>query len=144
MFLRTVHSERFLAAVLYGDPHTPDGCLSVAASQGGTATPAGAWTPALGREWRCLPRESPPARPQDRPGHFGLPIAAGSSCTLPEGEGHRDAEEGSLWGGVGASRPFLPSEPAVKKDETFNKNVNWGKKSKYSIQFVSQIKPFRI
>lgn len=112
----TVHSGRFQAEVLFGVPRTPDGCLSAGACRGVSAAPAGAWTQVPGHEWKYLPRGSPPARPLGPPGRSGLPVAAGSSCKHPEVAGRRGAEGDSLWGGVAAARPFLPSEPGVRRD----------------------------
>lgn len=110
----TEHSETFQVAALCGAPHTPDGCLSAEACRGVSAAPVAAWTLVLVHEWKHLPMEFPPAHPLGLPGHFALPIAAGSSCMHPKAAGHRGAGEDSLWGGVGATRPFLPSEPEVE------------------------------
>lgn len=107
----TVHSERFQVVALCGAPHTLDGCLSAEACQGVSAAPVGAWTPVRGHEWKHLPVGFPLARPLGLPGHFGPPLAAGSSCMRPEAAGHRGAGGDSLWGGVAAAQPFLPSEP---------------------------------
>lgn len=115
---RTVHSGRFQAAVLCGAPHTLDGCLSVEACRGVSAAPAGAWTRTRGREWKHLPLGCPPARPLGLPGRSAPPVAAGSSCMLPEAAGRRGAGGDSLWGGVGAARPFSPSEPGVGRERT--------------------------
>lgn len=112
----TVHSGRFRVVLLCVAPRTPDGCPSAVACRGASAAPAGAWTLVRGREWRHLQRGCPPIHPQGLFCHSGPPVAAGSSCTRPEAAGHQGAEADSLWGGAGAARPFLPSEPGVRRD----------------------------
>lgn len=97
--------------VLCGAPHTPDGCLSAEACRGAPAAPADAWIRVRGCEWKCLPEGCPPARPQGLLCRSGPPTAAGSSCRRPEAAGHRGAGGDSPWGGAGAARPSLPSEP---------------------------------
>lgn len=112
----TVHSERFQAAALCEAPHTLDRCLSAEVCRGVSAAPEGAWTLVQAHEWKHLPLGCRPARPLGPPGHSGLPVAAGSSCTRPKAAGHRGAVGDSLWGGVGVAQPFSPSGPGVRRE----------------------------